>query len=96
MRAAVPPAPPAVGLAAAADALQSPPRLSAYQMVATRDTGRLSGPRGGKGTGWDFEGLGPLVSVLVAVHLAALIFWIISLVRGGLGAKTKKADLKQH
>lgn len=40
------------------------------------NTGRLSGPRTGKG--FDFEGLGPVVTVLVAVHVAALLFWIVS------------------
>lgn len=59
----------------------------------TRDTGRLSGPRH-KG---DWEGLGAVVAVLVAVHVAALLFWIVSLIRSSLqGSKVKKADLKQH
>ena len=58
------------------------------------NTGRLSGPR--SGAGFDWEGLGPVVAVLVAVHVAALLFWIVSLIRGSLGGKPKKADLKQH
>ncbi|KAL4854295.1 Ribosomal RNA small subunit methyltransferase H [Chlorella vulgaris] len=44
--------------------------------MSTRDTGRLSGPRHGSGT---WEGLGPVIIVLVAVHIAALLFWIVSL-----------------
>ena len=59
------------------------------------DTGRLSGPRGGGGS---WEGLGPVVFVLVAAHLAALMFWIVSLIRSSLNNRQKqqKADLKQH
>lgn len=57
------------------------------------NTGRLSGPRGGS---FDWEGLGPVVAVLVAAHVAALLFWIVSLIKGSLSGRPKKADLKQH
>lgn len=58
------------------------------------NTGRLSGPS--KGTGFDFEGLGPLITVLVAAHVAALLFWIVSLLKGSFSGKGRKADIKQH
>ncbi len=58
-----------------------------------RSTGRLSGPS--KGTGFDFEGLGPLITVLVAVHVAALVFWIVSLIKGSFSKKSKPST-KQH
>lgn len=57
------------------------------------NTGRLAGPRSG---GLDWEGLGPVVAVLVAVHVAALLFWIVSLIKSSLSGRPKKADLKQH
>lgn len=57
------------------------------------NTGRLSGPRHGAG-GWDWEGLGPVVAVLVAVHVAALLFWIFSLIRSG--TRARKPDIKKH
>lgn len=60
--------------------------------MSTRDTGRLSGPRHGSGT---WEGLGPVIIVLVAVHIAALLFWIVSLVRSSMTSK-RKAGIKQH
>ena len=39
-----------------------------------------------------------MVFVLVAAHLAALMFWIVSLIRSSLNNRQKqqKADLKQH
>jgi hypothetical protein len=33
--------------------------------------------------------------VLVAVHIAALLFWIVSLVRSSMTSK-RKAGIKQH
>lgn len=57
------------------------------------NTGRLAGPRSGS---LDWEGLGPVVAVLVAVHVAALLFWIVSLIKSSLSGRPKKAELKQH
>ena len=61
--------------------------------MAQRNTGRLSGPGTGQS---NWEGLGPVIVVLVAGHLAALAFWIVRLIRGGLANRARKAGLKQH
>lgn len=65
-------------------------------MVGSGNTGRLSGPRHGKGSGFDWEGLGPVIAVLVAAHVAALLFWIVSLVRSSISSRPAKSDLKKH
>lgn len=42
------------------------------------------------------QGLGPVIGVLIAVHVAALLFWIFSLIRSSMSARPRKADIKQH
>ncbi len=79
--------------AAAHCADRTPVTLAHMAQTARGNTGRLSGPRSGS---LDWEGLGPVVAVLVAVHVAALLFWIVSLIKSSLSGKPKKADLKQH
>lgn len=42
------------------------------------------------------QGLGPIIGVLIAVHVAALLFWIFSLIRSSMSQRPRKADIKQH
>lgn len=50
-------------------------------------------PRKAEDNGW--FGLGPVIFTLVCVHIAALIFWIVLLIRGNR-TTVRKADIKQH
>lgn len=84
------PPPPATSSKAPATSLLSQPMALDSGRA---NTGRLSGPRTST---FNWEGLGPVVAVLVAVHLAALLFWIVSLIKSSLAGKPKKAADKQH
>ena len=44
--------------------------------------------------GW--FGLGPVVFGLILLHIAALAFWIVALLRTSAGGKPAKSSLKQQ